>query len=149
MHSAQIYPFLRTAAACILLALGGCQKAPPLDRVPVVPVEGELSFDGQPIPGALIVFHPTDAALVDKVPPPRATVREDGTFKLTTYTADDGAPVGEYKVTVEWRKLVDKDGDVKAGPNVLPERYTRPNTSDLAAKVIEGSNRLPQFVVRR
>ncbi|MCU0963252.1 MAG: hypothetical protein MUF48_24430 [Pirellulaceae bacterium] len=149
MHSTNTLSFVRTAAACVLLALCGCQESLPPDRVPVVPVEGALTFDGKPVPGALVVFHPTDAALLDKVPPPRATVREDGTFKLTTYTADDGAPVGAYQVTVEWRKLVDKDGDVKAGPNVLPERYTRPKTSGLVARVVEGANRLPQFVVKR
>ena len=33
----------------------------------------------------------------------RRQASEDGTFKLTTYEKDDGAPEGEYGVTVDWR----------------------------------------------
>ncbi len=149
MHATGPSSFVRTAAAAAILALAGCQQAPPPDRLPVVPVEGALTFDGRPIPGALVVFHPTDTALLDRLPPPRATVREDGTFTLTTYVAGDGAPVGAYKVTVEWRKLMDRDGDVIAGPNVLPDRYRRPQSTDLVAHVVDGPNHLPQFVVKR
>jgi hypothetical protein len=68
-----------------------------------------------------------------------AMAEADGTFALSTYTANDGAPAGEYAVTVVWWKpLVDANG--KPGPNLLPERYARPETTPLRATVKAGTN---------
>jgi hypothetical protein len=39
------------------LLAGGCGKAGP-ERIPVVPVDGAVTFDGKPVPGAMIVLHP-------------------------------------------------------------------------------------------
>ncbi len=94
--------WVRALAALAVLVTMGCHKAD-ADRVPVVPVAGAVVFDGKPTPGALVVFHPAQGDQ-SPTPPAQGTVRDDGTFELTTYTANDGAPPGEYKVTIEWRQ---------------------------------------------
>src|SRR5262249_18859054 len=68
-------------------------------------------------------------------------VEPDGSFTLTTYVANDGAPVGDYAVAVTLRTPPwDELG--KPGPNQLPARYGQPQTSGLRAKVIEGTKEL-------
>jgi hypothetical protein len=67
-----------------------------------------------PAADALVVFHPTDPAFEKQIGgKPLATVRPDGSYTMTTYAPDDGAPEGEYGVTVEWR------GKPKGGANPL------------------------------
>lgn len=139
---------MRSLAALAMLVPVGCQKQSAADRVPVVRVAGAVVFDGKPTPGALVVFHPAQGPQ-SAMPPARGTVRDDGSFELTTYTANDGAPPGEYKVTIEWRRLIDDYGDVKVGPNMMPDRYSRPKTTDLVVRVAEGPNRLAPLQVKR
>ena len=92
----------------ICLAVGliglavGCEGD---DRPTPVPVRGKVMYKkSTPAAGALVVFHPTDdadeSAMGGK---PFATVGDDGTFELTTREAGDGAPAGEYGVTIDWR----------------------------------------------
>lgn len=49
------------------------------------------------------------------------------------------AYVSLYKVTVEWRRLVTEDGDVKPGPNLLPDRVSQVKSTDLSVRVAEGT----------
>lgn len=138
----RIYFYLGCVYACAALAVlvsSGCSSATPVDQVPVVPVTGKVLFQGQPAPGALVVYHPVQNG-VFAPPPARATVRDDGTYTLTTYTANDGAAPGEYKVTVEWRKLVQEEGDVKPGPNLLPDRFSQVKSTDLVVRVAEDTD---------
>ncbi|MHB8970724.1 MAG: hypothetical protein ACYC3X_07585 [Pirellulaceae bacterium] len=138
---------VRALAALTVLVTMGCHKAA-ADRVPVVPVAGAVVLDGKPTPGTLVVFHPAQGAQ-SPTPPAQGTVRDDGTFELTTYTANDGAPPGEYKVTIEWHQMINDNGDVKVGPNVLPDRYSKPKSTDLIVRVAEGPNRLAPLQVKR
>jgi hypothetical protein len=100
----------------------------------VVPVTGTVSYRGSPTPGAEVFFQQTDNFA-------RGRVEADGTFRLTSYRAFDGAVPGEYKVTITWRDpAVTITG--QPGPNRLPERYAKPDTSKLTATVqAEGPNR--------
>ena len=106
-------------------------------RLPVVPVEGLVNYQGKPLANALVVMHP-----VDKSNPAattcRATTKSDGTFEVTTYLANDGAPVGEYILTVECYQLKGGNGSWEPGPNILPARYGSMATSDLKLVVQEG-----------
>jgi 3',5'-cyclic AMP phosphodiesterase CpdA len=108
------------------------------NRRPCHPVRGQVFFDGCPPPGAYIVFTAVDPK--DKrITRADALVEPDGSFTLSTYTANDGAPAGEYVVTVVWRKpFLSADG--KPGPNLLPERYSRAESSGLKATVKAGTN---------
>lgn len=134
-------------AALVVLNSAGCGSASKLEQVPVVPVTGKVLFQGQPTPGALVVYHPVaEGALA--APPAQATVRDDGTYALTTYTANDGASPGEYKVTVEWRKMVTENGDVKPGPNVLPDPFSQAKSTRLAVRVAEGTDQVHTLEIK-
>src|SRR5437764_3720406 len=92
------------AMAAISLALVGCGK-PVSSRTPVYKASGKISFEGQVPEGALVVLHPKNASSPTALRP-TAHVQPDGTFQLTTYETGDGAPVGDYVVTVSWQRAV-------------------------------------------
>ncbi len=108
-------------------------------RRPTHVVRGRVSLDGMPVPGAYVVMQQQT-----KEPRPAradAFTEADGTFRLSTYAAHDGAPAGEYLVTVVWRKpFFDETG--KPGPNHLPAKYADPKTSGLRVAVKAGTNEL-------
>jgi hypothetical protein len=110
-----------------------------VNRKPVHAVRGKALFEGTPTPGAVVTFHLIDKDSKRFTRAADAMAEADGTFALSTYAANDGAPAGEYAVTVVWWKpLVDAEG--KPGPNLLPERYAKPETTPLRATVKAGSN---------
>jgi hypothetical protein len=91
-------------------------------------VKGQVKVGGEIPEGALIVFYPSKPGGAEEIRP-SAKVKSDGSFKLTTYDADDGAPAGEYVGTVQWNKLIKKGSDSVAGPNVVPKEYQSRDTS--------------------
>lgn len=134
-------------ASCALTGLGlaSCGKGD--GRKPTFPVNGKVVLpDGKPAQHATVVFHPVGEAGPDVVKP-RGKVASDGTFKLTTYDGDDGAPAGEYQVTVElW--LSNGKGD-ESPTNRLPIKYAQPDKSGLVATVNAGPTELKAFELKR
>jgi hypothetical protein len=142
LRTRRFLPSVRGVAATVcLVAIVGCGEAKP-DRVAVHPAAGTITFKGQPAQGAFVTLHPTSGPS-ESVPTPRANVDKDGSFKVTTFDGGDGAPEGKYVVTVRWYKLVTVGGDTAAGPNVIPPKYTRPESSDLTVRIAAGENTLP------
>jgi BON domain len=128
-------------AVLAVAAISGCGRTDSL-HVPVYPTNGTISFRGQPIPGAIVTLHPSSST-GENVPTPRASVAGNGTFTVSTYDGGDGAPVGEYTVTVVWFKPIVQEGELRAGPNVIPRKFARPQTSDLRVKIASGDNIVP------
>lgn len=137
--------YAHPAVLFVLLAAVGCNKS---DRVPVHPVEGQLTWNGQPLANAFIVLHPQNAAADSKVLPARAQTDAEGKFQVTTYDQADGAAIGEYKVTVEYYRPVKNGGGFEPGPNVLPPKLARPETSEITVRVAEGKNTLEAISLR-
>lgn len=135
--------FVLSAAA---LMLAGCSSKKIDGRKPVFPVRGKLLVGGQPAPGAMVVFHPAGGSF--DAERPFAHVDPDGSFSLTTYQADDGAPEGEYLVTAEWFASADRAAP-GPWPNVLPPKYARPESSDVRVRVTQGPNELQPIVISR
>lgn len=129
------------AGAALAATSIGCGEAKP-DRVAVYPAAGKVTLKGQPTHGAQLILYPKSDLGAD-VPAPRANVGQDGSFKLSTFAGGDGAPEGEYVVTLRWYKLVKQGGDVVAGPNVIPRKYTNPQSSDITVRIAAGQNELP------
>jgi hypothetical protein len=137
------------AAALLGMGLGvaGCSAGSPLA---VYPVSGKVSLDGEPASGALVVFHAkAPVKKGDTVIRPSAQVQPDGTFQLTSLSSGDGAPAGDYAVTVQWNRLVKQGGDVVAGPNVVPREYTNPETTPLKVTVSTSPIELEPFQLAR
>ena len=141
----------RTRLVLLLFAIffvtaPGCSKKIDPNRLPVFPVKGHLSVKGQVPSGAFVVLHPKNGTATSpngEVVRPRAVVGPDGSFQLGSYDSVDGAPSGEYSVTVEWRKIVkSNDGSPVLGPNVVPPKYARPETSPVSIRIAEKSNEL-------
>jgi len=142
---------LTTVAAIIaivaVLIFAGCGRSGP-PRVATNPTKGSITYQGHPIGGAFLALHPKSSSPAD-VPTATAVVQSDGTFAVTTYDTGDGVPEGDYVVTVQWRKAQKSGGEFVPGPNLLPAKYTRPESSDVVVHVASGTNELPPIVLRR
>ena len=128
----------------LLMVSAGCGNPPAKVYPATSPVSGSLLVDGVPAIRARIVFHPVAPGPDGKVHGPSASTDDNGSFRLTTFSAYDGAPPGEYKVTIvaEW---VDQKGVDVGVPDLLKGRYRDPKTTPLTITVKEGENDLEQF----
>lgn len=109
-------------------------------RKPVYAISGRVTLDGQPVPGALVAFHQPTAADPTKFARVADGLTEDaGTFQLSTYTANDGVPTGEYLVTVTRTKATD---DGKPPANLLPARYGKADATPLRISVTGKMNEI-------
>ncbi len=130
-----------------------CEPARPPGRFPTQPVKGRVLFQGKPLAGALVTFHPEDESKFTKdVPRPTGHTDEDGRFRLTTTTADDGAPAGAYLVAVAGLARPQNEGTVLPDPkrpliraDITKGRYLDPKKSGLKAEVKEGEDEIPPF----
>lgn len=104
-------------------------------RKPLHPFQGQAFFEGVPIPGAQVYLQPIKGGGAAA----QGYVAADGSFKLTTYGANDGVAAGDYTVTVVLRP---KDAQGKPGPNQLPAKYAAAATSELRATIQAGTNEL-------
>lgn len=105
--------------ATICLFIAGCGGD---GRPSTVPASVVVTYKGQPAEGALVVFHPTDAAYENRIGgKPFGKVKDDGRVALTTYAVGDGAPEGEYAVTIQWNQAV-ASGKFSLGEEGSPTR---------------------------
>jgi hypothetical protein len=136
-------PLLVAVIAMLSFGLVGCSKS---EGTPVYPVTGKLvGADGKGIPHATVIFHPTNGDASS--PKPRATTATDGTFSLTSHNTGDGAPAGNYRVTVELWLNSGKGDD--APTNRLPQKYAKPDESGFTATVNTSPTELQPFVIKR
>src|SRR5262245_42477737 len=132
------------AAALALPILCGSSCAKNDGRRPVYPVRGQVLVSDKPAEKAFVVFHPAGAQDPQALRP-YGHARADGSFKLTTYAADDGAPAGEYLVTVVWLA----PGGGEDPPDLLKGRYRDPAASPFKVTVQQGPTELTPFKLTR
>jgi len=127
---------LLVAASALSLNIG-CGKDS--GRISVYPVSGKVVVKGSPADGAQVIFNPASEELRKPgMPIPEATTDANGTFELRSYEPKDGAPAGEYNVTVLW-------ADESGSKDRLGNRYLDPKKSGLKATVPEGGGEIPPF----
>ena len=138
---------------CFALALTGCRGG--MERP--VPVEGKVTLGGKPVDGAVVTFHSKGGGLSAS-----GKTDAEGNFKLTTINTNDGAPPGEFTVTIAKQETKSGGGGVDissgeygeaygqammaAGTNtmnkymkdVLPSKYADPGQSGLVRTVVKG-----------
>lgn len=113
--------------ACALVFCAGCSAEP--EGPPTVPVTGKLLVDGQPAQGAQVVLHPADKRDFDeRGSRPTGRVAADGSFRMTTYQTNDGAPPGTYVVTVYWAQDPES---LEPSPDRLQQRFLNPALSKI------------------
>ncbi len=134
-------PLLQPCRVLALLAAAalGCSSG---DRVPMHPVRGQVLYNGKPVKGAQVVFHPLEPQSVN-VQKPLAYTDAEGRFSLMSERPGDGAPAGEYAVTVEQRERTAWGREEVKARNLLPTRYSQPKTSGLRFQVQPGENEMP------
>ncbi len=125
------------ALACVPILLSACERN---TRKPVFPVKGQILFEGKPASGATVFFVPTEVE--SEAISPYGVTDANGTFTLTTYLTYDGAPAGDYVVTVRWPGPPKKGGEDESGPDKLQGRYGDPKTSKLKTTVEKKPNEL-------
>jgi hypothetical protein len=113
--------------------LWGCGDS---GRIPVYPVRGKVTLDGQPAVGAFVKFKMINGSGQTKWMMPQGTTDEDGTFRLDTYEMGDGAPEGNYNVFINWP--TPEDGVETTAPESLDfirEKYANREDPQLQAEV--------------
>jgi hypothetical protein len=103
----------------VLVALSGCGGT---GKPATLPATGKVTFKKtKPAAGALVVFHPVNPDMEKTIggKPTARQVKEDGTFTLTTYEDGDGAPEGDYGVTIVW-EAKPKEGKFSLGGEGAP-----------------------------
>ncbi|CAN5441911.1 hypothetical protein BH10PLA2_BH10PLA2_12520 [soil metagenome] len=131
----------------VFLIVPGCSWNS--DRVPVNHVIGSVFVAGQPASGAKLFFHPASDPTAQRALRPFAEVVPDGTFEVNTYFEGDGAPEGDYLVTIYWpapkKTPKGKFDDESVPPDRLKDIYSNPKTSKLRAHISKGDNTLEPF----
>lgn len=130
---------LASLAMLLLVGCGGGERTP-------YPVSGQVTFRKKPLAEAVVTFHPQPGRPPGH--PLSAITDAEGRFSLSTWNPKDGAPQGEYAVTVVFLELR-KDGDemLRNGRNLLPSKYSDPGTSGLKATVQPQANTLEPFAL--
>ena len=146
--------FCTSIMLMVLLPLvSGCGPDGP-DMKPVYPVYGSVLVNDKPAEGAVVMFHPLpiESGRFEMIRS-RGTVTADGTFQLTTYNTDDGAPEGDYAVTVYWPgdrggRPDPNDESSDLPPDRLGLRYADAATSNIKVHVAAPETRLDPFELR-
>jgi hypothetical protein len=141
-------PGVRWLVVLAALACASCSKDAGLN-----PVQGKILYKGQPLPGAVLTFHPKSAGgknITTQLPVGRSG--EDGSFTLTTGDKQ-GAPAGEYAVTVicpEEVKL--PKGKISTAPPESKDRfqgaYANRDSTTLRAEIKAGPNQLESIQLK-
>ena len=133
-------------AMLALVCLGGlsCQRE---TRPTQYPVSGSVTFQGKPAVGAVVVLHRLGDSAVSLVP--TGEVGDDGHFRIGTRAGGDGAPTGEYAVTVTWpRTRKDRQTGDEIVEDRLEGRFHSAKESRFKITVVEGENSIGPFVLK-
>ena len=131
-------------AAVLMTTFVGCGPKRPA----AAPVRGKITFQGKPVTEGQITFHPEHGR------PAIGAIGTDGTYRLTTFKSDDGAEPGNYRVTIDATRVTGgtqpksfrdemrnmNKGIVPKIERLVPEKYSRPETSPLTAEVKQDQN---------
>lgn len=134
----------RRLACCVFfaaLALG-CEKQLGPERVPTIPVHGQVLVDGQPAKDVRVTFHaisqkPGEESVYTAAP--NAMTDEQGQFQISTYVQGDGVAEGTYKITFAHLHF-DAFRNLHTGPDKLGGRYANPEKSTFEAVVTPDSD---------
>jgi hypothetical protein len=110
-------------------------------------VTGQVVWAGKPLIGAEVTLHPIKATPTEIL---KATSEEEGRFTLKTNHTKEGAPEGEYAVTVHLWSVNRGKGETDSQiVNRLPVKYSNPQTTPFHISVRPGSNELKPFELKK
>ena len=125
----------RALLSLCLLALAGCGSG-------YYPVQGKVTLeDGTPLTRGMVVFESVDGTQMA-----RGTIGADGTYQLSTGSPGDGVKPGRYRALVSALDMTDVPDEQKTLPFDI--KYTRLQTSGLEFEVKAGPNDIPIKLTR-
>jgi hypothetical protein len=128
------------ALAAFIGLLTGCGKKGWLETYPV---KGTVLVDGKPAKDVMVSFHPKEIT-GDKPYVPTGQTDEKGEFNLSTYVTNDGAPAGEYDVTIVWPERYNPISTLWEGDK-LNKQYSDKTKTPLRVTVEKQPQQLPPF----
>jgi hypothetical protein len=114
------------------------EKGVVVKKKPTHPVEGKLLLDGKALAGATVAFHTYNEETKRWAYVCDGRSDASGRFDMTTYFRFDGAPAGEFAVTVVKSMKTDVEGE--PAKNVLPATYATADKTPLKVTIKEGTN---------
>lgn len=126
---------------CLLLSAIGCGGED--WQADTYPARGSISINGEPPEGAVVELHATGEQPDLRHSRPWGVVDQQGEFTLSTYRTGDGAPPGEYRVTVRWPPDVSQPSLADR----LNGRYNDPQSSEFLVTIDEGDNELAKIEI--
>lgn len=139
------------SVACAFLVLTGCKEPKGGPRLDVVPIEGEVTVDGEPPKDAFVHLHPVTPHQMPRegqVIASKGHVDESGKFQVSTYIQHDGAPPGDYKITITWNEATGLMKNAWDGPDRLKGKYADLEKTEFQITVPadqEGAFVIPKF----
>lgn len=139
--------------AAFLVFLSGCGP----DVLKTTKVTGKITFNGEIVAGANVVFSPTGSGGKPAV----GLTDENGVYVLQTHEGAVGAGTtpGEYKVTVTKSEIVPTGKMIQDGSEepyeetkttqLLPKKYGSSMTTDLSATIVEGQENVFDFELKK
>jgi hypothetical protein len=126
-------PLSALAVSTLLIATAwGCGSAP--EHPETFPVQGKVTYKGQPVPKGTVTFQSDGGQTAT------GEIQPDGTYRLGTFAAGDGAVAGHHKVMI-----IANDADPTLMPgsspgykppkDLVPAKYSKLETSGLEAVV--------------
>lgn len=108
---------------------------------PPFPATGSVSVNGKPAEKARVTLH-HEGNWGGLPIVPYGWTDADGKFVLETYGLKDGAPAGQYRVTIVWPAPHTGRG---LGPDKLGGKYNKADNSELTATIEKKTNVLAPF----
>jgi hypothetical protein len=113
------------------------------------PVSGRVTFQGQPLANAQVTFTPIGE---EAARPATGRTDDQGRYVLGTYTVDDGAMLGQHRVSVIARGPdrppkpgefgSGMPGEQMPGDSLIPVKFFSPDSSGLTKEVVNGANKI-------
>lgn len=138
---------VRLAVVVLVALVAGCGG----DGVRLYPVTGQVTVDGAPPDGLVLLFHPQQG----EGQPASASTDERGAFRAV-FNGDPGMPAGRYTVTAVWpdpakARKAGGMGQSPDAPDLLNGRYVRAAQSKLEVEIDTKATVLPpmEFSTKR
>jgi hypothetical protein len=128
------------AFGVLAVLLAGCGKKGWLETYPV---KGTVLVDGKPAKDVMLTFHPKEQ-MGDRPYIPSGRTNDNGEFNVSTFVTDDGAPAGEYDVTIVWPVRFNPMSTLWEGDK-LNGRYSNKANTTLRVTVEKRPQELPPF----
>jgi hypothetical protein len=131
------------ASLCLCTLVAGCNSA---SQGPEThPVTGRVTYQGEPIAGVTLTFHPQSEGNSAQV-----ITDDKGEFDVFTYYDNGknqkrGMAAGEYRVSALKLDRASIKSTMQPPKNLLPQSYASPETSGLKATVVAGQDNTPVF----